>query len=400
KMSVLNKFHANKTWGGIFLVAGTTIGGGMLGLPLTGMGIGLGGSFLLMLALWTVMYCAAVVTLDVNNAHGSPMNLASLARKQYGLAGSVCVACVLYGLFYALLAAYIAASTSITLRMVPSGWVAYEQSSWALSLLITTVLGGVIGSHLHYLDAVNRVCFIVKTAIFVALVTLLIPVCQKPVLLWTTWDLSAWIIAVPAFFTSFGFHGSIPAVMAYVPKAHHKATFAWGSLTALAFYVLWLGATLLPLGADAPHILKNTGGDVGLFLQTLARTVNVAHFEGLTMSFALLAIITSFLGVGIGLMGMVEEQFSKLPKAAHIVITFGPPLGFALFYPQGFLCALTYAAIALALLAIIIPCLLSLQLQYKPIQAPFSIKRPYVWLLLFIGLGLIAIECSHLLRSA
>ncbi|WP_438884798.1 aromatic amino acid transport family protein, partial [Bacillus cereus group sp. Bce018] len=72
--------------------------------------------------------------------------------------------------------------------------------------------------------------------------------------------------------------------------------------------------------------------------------------------FADLALLTSFLGVSLGLFEFMGDTLRK--KGAGVnrfvasVATFTPPLLFALFYPQGFIMALGYAAIALAVLAI------------------------------------------------
>ncbi len=77
-------------------------------------------------------------------------------------------------------------------------------------------------------------------------------------------------------------------------------------------------------------------------------------------TFADLALATSFLGVSLGLFDFVSDFLHQKSKGIgsrinSAVVTFIPPLGFALFYPEGFIMALGYAAIALVILAIFLP---------------------------------------------
>ncbi|MGL5726928.1 MAG: aromatic amino acid transport family protein, partial [Plesiomonas sp.] len=75
--------------------------------------------------------------------------------------------------------------------------------------------------------------------------------------------------------------------------------------------------------------------------------------------FADMALATSFLGVTLGMFDFLADAFRRSDNASGRLqtglITFIPPLIFALFYPQGFVMALGYAAIALAILALLLP---------------------------------------------
>ncbi len=79
-----------------------------------------------------------------------------------------------------------------------------------------------------------------------------------------------------------------------------------------------------------------------------------------------LALATSFLGVALGLFDYLADLFQRSNTVGGRLqtgaITFLPPLAFALFYPRGFVMALGYAGVALAVLALIIPSLLTWQL--------------------------------------
>ncbi|MFL9629290.1 aromatic amino acid transport family protein, partial [Aeromonas jandaei] len=61
-----------------------------------------------------------------------------------------------------------------------------------------------------------------------------------------------------------------------------------------------------------------------------------------------IAIITSFIGVGISLMHYIRDLFSRYNRQIGNIILglicFVPPLVFTVFYPRGFILALQYAA--------------------------------------------------------
>lgn len=120
--------------------------------------------------------------------------------------------------------------------------------------------------------------------------------------------------------------------------------------------MLWQVAILGLLGQQA---LLQTGGALDSLLANVGKLVSWPAFNQAMHLFADLALATSFLGVTLGL-------FDFMAKATHRkdnwqgrsqtgLITFVPPLLFALYFPQGFIMALGYAAIALAILAVLLP---------------------------------------------
>ena len=74
--------------------------------------------------------------------------------------------------------------------------------------------------------------------------------------------------------------------------------------------------------------------------------------------FSNIAVTTSFLGVGLGLFDYFCDNLKKAParrREFSAILTFVPPLFFALLYPEGFIFALGFAAICLAVLAVLLP---------------------------------------------
>jgi tyrosine-specific transport protein len=191
------------------------------------------------------------------------------------------------------------------------------------------------------------------------MIILLMPHVQFENLSYYQESLSLFSIAVPIFFTSFGFHGSIPTLINYVGPHPRQLRFVilLGSFIPLAVYLVWQVVTLGVLSvSEASTIDPNLAS----FIQCLNATTNSPSLGLLIDIFTFLAITTSFLGVAIGLFDSLVEALkwpahTQTQRFKISLLTFTPPLFFALFYPNGFIMALGYAAIALSLLAVLIP---------------------------------------------
>ncbi|MGL5336670.1 MAG: aromatic amino acid transport family protein, partial [Enterovibrio sp.] len=95
--------------------------------------------------------------------------------------------------------------------------------------------------------------------------------------------------------------------------------------------------------------------------------------------FADLALATSFLGVSLGLFDFLavnlKQKNNAVGRTVTAAITFVPPLGFALFYPQGFITALGFAAIALVILAVFLP--VAMVWQQRKIRDSANMAKGY-----------------------
>lgn len=145
-------------------------------------------------------------------------------------------------------------------------------------------------------------------------------------------------------------------------------------------------------------ILAQQAGLNGL-MQAIRTLVASPHVEVAVHLFADLALATPFLGVALGLFDYLADLFKRQNTARGRLqtgaLTFLPPLIFALFYPQGFVMALGYAAIALAVLALLIPALLSWRVrQQHQVGASTPGGTPALLLVFLSGSGIIAIQCA------
>ncbi len=91
---------------------------------------------------------------------------------------------------------------------------------------------------------------------------------------------------------------------------------------------------------------------------------------------------------------MFQRKNSVSGRLQSGIITFLPPLAFALFYPRGFVMALGYAGVALAVLALMLPALLVMKSRRQHPQAAWRVAggAPALWLVLLCGVGIVAIQ--------
>ncbi|MEF1309127.1 aromatic amino acid transporter [Vibrio mytili] len=346
----------SKVFGSTLIIAGTTIGAGMLALPLASAGIGFSISLAIMFSLWALMAFTALLMLELHQYADSSATLHTLAKQILGKKGKWVASFAMLFLFYSLCAAYIAGGgAQFGDRLLE--WFAFDISGPTATIIFTLLVTLVVTIGTGTVDKVNRVLFAMKLAAMVAVLFFLAPNVTESYLLSMPIEQGLIVASIPVIFTSFGFHGSIPAIVNYLDgdtSSLRKAVIV-GSTIPLVIYIFW---QIVTLGVVSQNTLIENGGLSALVGQ-LSQTVHQSNLGSIVGVFADLALLTSFLGVSLGLFEFLGDTIKgkneKPNRVLAALITFTPPLGFALFYPQGFIMALGYAAIALAILAIFLP---------------------------------------------
>ncbi|EOC1332375.1 tyrosine transporter TyrP [Cronobacter turicensis] len=389
----------NRTLGSIFIVAGTTIGAGMLAMPLAAAGVGFGVTALLLFLLWAVMCYTALLLVEVYQHHPASTGLGTLALHYLGKPGQWLAGFSMLFLMYALTAAYISGAGELLASSL-SQWLDMRITP-ATGVLAFTLVGGLIVSiGTHSVDMVNRLLFTAKTVFLVVMLAMMMPHIHQVNLLTLPVEKGLALSALPVIFTSFGFHGSVPSVVSYMKGDVRKLklVFITGSAIPLVAYLFWQLATLGAIPSDTfMGLLANHAGLNGL-LQAVRGVVASPHVELAVHLFADLALATSFLGVSLGLFDYLADMFkcrrTVAGRAQSGLMTFVPPLAFALFYPQGFVMALGYAGVALAVLALLLPALLAWQSR-KRHAAAWQVAGGNIMLAVIFacGIGIVAIQC-------
>lgn len=391
----------NKTVGSTLLVAGTMIGAGMLAMPLTSAGIGFGFTLVLLLGLWALLTFSALLFVELYQTAESDAGIGTLAEQYFGKTGRIIATAVLIIFLYALIAAYISGGGSLLKDLLP------ESFGDKVSVLLFTVIFGsfiVIGT--HSVDKINRVLFFVMLAAFAVVLSLMLPEIKFDNLMATPIDKALIISASPVFFTAFGFHGSIPSLNKYLDGNVKALRFSIlvGSAITLCAYILWqLSTHGLLTQNEFLQILKEDATLNGLVKATFAITGSNVIASAVKL-FSTLALITSFLGVGLGLLECIEDLLKRSfnVTAGRIslgLLTFIPPLVFALFYPEGFILALGYAGQMFAFYAVVLPVSLVWKARRTHTNLPYKVWGGNLTLIIVLVLGITITSIPFAIRA-
>lgn len=360
--------RVNHFIGGILLVAGTTIGAGMLALPVMTSFVGFIPSLLIFGVCWIIMLTTAFFFLDVNLSIPGNINLISMAERTLGTWGKILSWICYLLLLYALTAAYIAAGAPL-FQLTLYSLTGYKIPLYLAHFSLPILFGGFIYLGTLGVDLINRFLMLGLFVSYFLLIFFLPDHIQKNLLMHIDWTPT--LIAFPVVITSFGYHIIIPSLTTYMKqnKKHLRWTLIVGSIFPLAIYALWQIIILGIIPLEGKISLVETWRQGLSVTQPLAQIVQNRAIKIGAHFFSFFAIVTSFLGVSLSLSDFLTDGF-KLKKTWEgrlfaILLTFIPPLIFVFTYQRGFILALEYAAAFVAILLIFLPAMMAWHLK-KP----------------------------------
>jgi tyrosine-specific transport protein len=288
------------------------------------------------------------------------VNLISMASYTLGNAGKGAAWILYIFLFYSLMVAYIAGGGQIVndlLELFPF----LPKLPFLGSLIFIAALSPFVYIGAKAVDRINLFLMIGLFVSFFLFVFFGVNHIEAPKLFHKNFPLA--IGATPIVFASFAFQGIVPTLTTYLQRDRTKVRLAiiLGISIPFLIYALWEGLILgiIPLeelklaqvaGLSAVHPLKKILDFPWLF--------RIGEF------FAFFALVTSFLGVALGLLDFLADglKVKKTFKGRFLLcsIIFLPPFLFTLINPTLFLTALEYAGgIGCALLLGLLPILMT-----------------------------------------
>lgn len=388
----------NKILGSALLIAGSTIGAGMLAMPLTSAELGFGVTAIILLVLWALLAYTGLLFMEVyQTAPVRDVGVASLAEQYFGLIGRLLATLSPLILLYAILAAYMSGGSSLLSPFMP---IADEQTRSQISvLLITLVLGAFVLVGVKGVDGATRLMFIGKIAAFVAILALMLPKVEIENLTAAPINPLAAFSVVPVFFTAFGFHVIMGSINAYLEADIRKIRLSMyiGTAIPLITYLLWQLATHGVLTQS--EFMRILGQDATLNgLVKASMQISGSQIIGEIMRiFSALALITSFLGVAMGIMECLTDLLKRfdLPcnRTILAILTFVPPMAFSLFYPNGFIAALGYAGLLFAFYGLMLPVGLAWKARHQHPNLPYKVwgGKPMLVIVFLAGIAIMLI---------
>ncbi len=352
-----------KLIGGILLIVGTSIGGGMLALPMATAAGGFLHSTVLFLGAWIVTVLAAFYILEVNLWLPDGANLVSMARETLGKGGQVVTWISYLMLLYSLLSAYTAGGADLLANLF--SLVSIHLSSPVAATLFVIILGSVLFFGVVAVDIANRGLMAIKLSVYVLLVAFVMGHVNAANLEGGKVRLLSG--AVMVVITSFGYATIVPTLRSYF-KSDVKSlrlVIGVGSLIPLVCYLLWDMAVQGSLASQGPTGLVHmavSGHAVSDLTNALSNRLSSHSIYQLTHVFTSICIATSFLGVSLCMTDFFADGF-KIKKVGWrrwlvVGLTLLPPLALVIFDPRIFIQGLVYAGVFCVILLILLPSLM------------------------------------------
>lgn len=393
-------------FGGAMIIAGGTIGAGMLANPTSTAGVWFLGSLVLLAYTWFCMTSSGLMLLEANLHYPTGASFDTIVKDLLGQGWNVInglsVAFVLYILTYA----YITSGGGITEGFI-NQLLSSEQHTVQIgrvsgSLIFCLVLAVFVWFSTKAVDRFTTVLIGGMVIAFILSVAGLISSVKVEVLFDSMVQgeqqyLPYMLGALPVCLVSFGFHQNVPSLVKYYERDANRVmkSVFFGTAIALAVYVLWQLAVQgnLPRAEFAPVIEKS--GDIAVLLQALGKYIQTDFIALALRFFAYLAIATSFLGVTLGLFDYIADlckfDDSRPGRTKTALITFLPPLLLSLAFPFGFVLAIGYAGLAATIWAVIVPALLAKASRRKFAQSNYLVYGGNFMIYFVILFGLLNI---------
>lgn len=381
--------------GGALLVAGTSIGGGMLALPvLTSLG-GFLPSLVIYLLCWLFMACTGLLLLEVACWLPKDSNIVSMAEHTLGSIGKYAAWCLYLFLFYCLTLAYIVGCGDLVAQLFGN-----SIPEWMGMLIFVIFFSPFLFLGAKTIGHLNIYLMIGLGLSYCAFVFLGYRYVNHDLLSHRNW--SASLLALPIAFTAFAYQGIVPTLFNYMHQdvRSTRAAIVIGSFIPLIAYVIWQWLILGIVPTDGPNGLAEALNKGQNAVYPLKHFIGSSWVYIVGQFFAFFALVTSFFGVTLGLLDFLadglkvkKDSTGKLGLIAAIII---PPLLVAFVQPHLFLIALDYAGgYGCAILLGLLPILMVWNGRYyKGLKSEFALPGGKIVLSLLIMFVFFELYCQ------
>ncbi len=335
-MNPLAKHHL---LGGSLLVAGMSIGVGMLALPVVTAAGGFIPSFVIYLICWFIMVSFARLILEACLWMPKDANMISISRHLLGNQGAAFCWVLYLFLFYCLMTAHIAAGEQSLSQLAQGHLPRHVASLLYVALFVPVIYLGT--------GAASRINGLLMTGVVITyLIFFFLAIRHVEPTLLARENWSAIWPSLPVILTAFGFQNLVPTLYNYMDRDHKVIRKAiWiGTLIPLVLYIVW---EFLILGIILPENLfaaLKSGQSAIIPLQHALQSGTVSLVSD---AFAFFATSASFVGISLAFLDFWADglKWKKRGEKKNwlLVLVFGIPLLLVFFDPTIFITALRYA---------------------------------------------------------
>ncbi len=341
-MSKENKF----IWTMAFLIIGVSIGAGILGLPLE---LGLSGfipALISLIIVWCLMLAVGWTYLyKFMNSKNEITDYAQLYQQELGSWAKTINSIAYLFTFYCLMIAFISGASSTVVGIIP-GLEKIPYIDKFIDILFFIIVTSIIVYGMDFMRKFNSFLMILLFLFFFGLIFFIIPKFNVSYLGYIKW--SRFPLNMPILITAFGYHIVLPIIYKHSKEnnIHSKGIIKilfLGTFIVLILNILWIFVILGIL----PVISSGNVSILSSFLKGEPVTVPISKLIEskwiilIALFFSLIAITTSYIGVGAGVMNYIKDLTATILKKRNrftdSILTFLVPIVITLTYPHLFI---------------------------------------------------------------
>ena len=345
------------------MITGTTIGVGILGLPVQTGIAGVLPSLVATLAMWAVMLATGWIIAHGIIACGEPIDISTLVYRKLGTPGRVMTVVGYLVLIYGSITAHLAAGGQILSTL------AGAELSAGMSLLVFFGVATFIA--LLGVGLVEKINSFLMAGMFLAFCVLLFETASAvDVARFAHRDWRFLVSTIPILACALCYQMIVPSVcrvLDYDPSAVMKALIIGSSIPVL-INTLWMLAVVgaLPLAGQEDYTILAAFRKGEAATVPLAAALNSTVISRFALIFSLVVLVSSYVLQSTAVIGFFEDLLPMRPGRkrwrASILLAFIPPLTVVFIYPGIFLGALdVVGGGSIVLLFCIIPSLILLR---------------------------------------
>jgi tyrosine-specific transport protein len=336
----MHLFHSfGHILGGTLLITGTTVGVGMLALPVATGPSGFVPSMAIYFICWLFMLCTGLLLLEVCTWMPKDANLITMAQKLLGPVGkNICWVVYLF-LFVTVMIAHVAGGGNVVSE-ISGGTI----PPWISMIVYVLIFSPVIYLGTHSVDRLNLVLMLGVATSYLLFAYVSHEHVDLKLLEFSNWS-KAWL-AIPVLFTAFTYQVIIPTLMTYMNRDVKKVRLAiiLGTSIPLAVYLIW---EFLILGIVPVEELVAAGVKGHNAVMPLKKLVGNPALFNIGKAFAFFTMTTSYIGLSLAFFDFLADGLKVKKqgwrKVALCLTIFVPPTLISLLKPDIFLVALSYA---------------------------------------------------------
>lgn len=351
--------------GGASIIATICVGAGMLGLPTAGAGGWFFWSCIILFLTMLMMTISGSMLMESLKGYKLTASYSTVTKDILGKKVAIINNLAVYFVGFIILYAYITTMGELFGSMI-------DIDNNFLSILCVFSLSSFVWYSTKSVDRISFLLIIFMVLSFILLSYDLFINIDFEILFdknssHESYFSKSWAL-LPVALTSFGYHHSVSTMRNYY-RDEWKAMKAivLGTLIALSFYFFWIVCVYGNLSRDSFSYIIQGGGNVDLLLSSISENIGSVNFKNISLIFSTSALMSSFIGVGLGLFDFISDCFciknSLKGRTKTWFLTFLPPLICSIFFPFGFVTAISYAGAVAAIWTLIIPAVLLLKIR-------------------------------------